>query len=83
MYPTVNSLMDLWRFVTAQEIRVVEHCKEEVEALLKELTVSDLFDPATWKRLPGFVKVVPDGDILPSRGKYSLPYRAARHPGRT
>jgi len=24
MYPTVNSLMGLWRFVIAQEIRVVE-----------------------------------------------------------
>ena len=25
MYPTVNSLMDLWRFVTAGEIKLVEH----------------------------------------------------------
>jgi hypothetical protein len=32
MYPTVNSLMDLWRFVTAREIQVVEHCQHEVEA---------------------------------------------------
>jgi hypothetical protein len=71
MYPTVNSLMDLWRYVTAQEIKVVEHCKEIVESFLKELTVADLFDPATWKSLPGFVKVVPNGDVLPSRGKYS------------
>jgi hypothetical protein len=71
MYPTVNSLMDLWRFVTAAEIRVIEHCKEEVEAFLQNVTTSDLFDPATWKRLPAFVKIIPDGDVLPSRGRYS------------
>ena len=28
MYTTVNSLMDLWRFVTARKITVVEHCQQ-------------------------------------------------------
>jgi hypothetical protein len=72
MYPTVNSLMDLWRFVTAREIRVVEHCQNEIIAFLQTLTANpaDLFKPETWKRLTAFVQVIPDGDILPSRGRY-------------
>lgn len=34
MYPTVNSLMDLWRFVTARKVTVVEHCQGEIELFL-------------------------------------------------
>jgi DNA polymerase type B, organellar and viral len=29
MYPTVNSLMGLWQFVTAREITIVEHCQKK------------------------------------------------------
>ena len=72
MYPTVNSLMDLWRFVIAHKIKVIEHCGKEVQAFLGQLTADGLFDPATWKHLTGFVRIMPDGDILPSRGKYSV-----------
>lgn len=73
MYPTVNSLMDLWRFVTAREISVVEHCQHEITEFLKRLTASsaDLFKPENWKQLTAFVQVVPDGDVLPSRGRYN------------
>jgi len=71
MYPTVNNLMGLWRFVTAREIRVVEHCREEIQDFLNRLTAKDLFNPETWKHLTAFVRLIPDGDILPSRAKYS------------
>ncbi len=71
MYPTVNSLMSLWRFVTASEIRIVKNRKSEIETFLKRLTPETPFKPETWKRFPAFVKVIPDGDILPSRGKYN------------
>jgi hypothetical protein len=63
--------MELWKFVTARKIRVVEHCKLDIQEFLNKVTVSDLFNPATWKQFPAFVKVIPDGDILPSRAKYS------------
>jgi hypothetical protein len=63
--------MGLWRFVTSQEIRVVEHCQAEIETFLRRLLPDDLFKPETWKQLTGFVKVLPDGDILPTRGRYS------------
>jgi len=74
MYPTVNSLMDLWRFVTARKITVVEHCQSEIQSFLRRLHANpdDLFVRETWKSLAAFVQVVPDGDVLPSRGRYNL-----------
>jgi hypothetical protein len=72
MYPTVNGLMGLWGFVTAREIRVGTKCFREIERFLHSLTPAKLLSPKTWKKLPAFVKVIPDGDILPSRSKYSL-----------
>ncbi len=72
MYPTVNALMNLWTFVIARRITVIEHCKTEIEGFLKGLKRDDLFNPATWKQLPAFVRVVPNGDILPSRARYSV-----------
>jgi hypothetical protein len=71
MYPTVNSLMRLWNFVTAYEIKVIPHCIDEITALLEGITPGRLFDPGTWKHFAAFVKVLPDGDILPTRAKYN------------
>ena len=70
MYPTVNSLMDLRQFLIAREVRV-EHCTPEIEQFLRKLTPEKLFCPTTWKRFPAFVKLIPHGYLLPSRGKYS------------
>jgi len=69
-YSTVNVLMGLWRFVTAREIRVVEDAREELAALLASVTPEWVLDPVNWKRLTGFARVVPDGDVLPLRAKY-------------
>lgn len=72
MYPTVNTLMGLWKFVIAREITVIDHCQAEITQFLKEITLDQLFDPQTWKRLTAFVRIVPDGDILPTRGRYNV-----------
>ncbi len=72
MYPTVNSLMGLWQFVTAEQVQVVEHCANEIQEFLSKLTADGLFKPEVWKHLTGFVKLIPNGDILPTRGKYSV-----------
>jgi hypothetical protein len=72
MYPTVNSLMGLWKFVTAEKIEIVEHCQNEAQSFLDRITADDLFRPETWQHLTGFVKIIPNGDILPTRGKYSV-----------
>jgi hypothetical protein len=71
MYPTVNSLMDLWRFVKARKIEVIEHCQAEIHEFLWKLQPDDLFKPKTWKHLTAFVRVIPNSDILPSRAKYN------------
>ena len=65
MYPTVNSNMNLWSFVTAEEIRCVEHCTAHTVKFFAGLTIEKLFIPATWTELTGFAKVIPDGDIFP------------------
>jgi hypothetical protein len=71
MYPTVNALMDLWRILTAREIRIVEHCAHDVRTFLRALTAAELFGPKTWRKLTGFVKLMPRGDLLPCRARYS------------
>lgn len=71
MYPTVNCLLGLWRYVIAARIRVVEHCKAEIQTLLEHLTPEALFVRETWSTLVAFVRIVPDSDVLPSRGQYS------------
>jgi len=77
MYPTVNSNMKLWRFVIAEEIRIVDHCQEEIFQFLSELKAHPerLFKPETWERMPAFIKIIPDGDILPSRSRYGVASR--------
>ncbi|MGA8222522.1 MAG: hypothetical protein WB780_12780 [Candidatus Acidiferrales bacterium] len=72
MYPTVNVLMGLWRFVTAETIVIKRRCQNEIRKFLRNLSPSDLFRQSTWSRLPAFVRVIPNRDILPSRSKYSL-----------
>ena len=69
-YSTVNVLMGLWSFVTAREIRVIEGCREELAALLRAVTREWVLDASIWKRLAGFARIVPDGDVLPLRAKY-------------
>jgi hypothetical protein len=72
MYPTVNALMGLWRYLGAAKVAVVPRTVSETTEFLRTITPETLFDPATWTRLPVFARVVPDGDILPTRTKYSL-----------
>ncbi len=71
MYPTVNSLMGLWSFVIAERIDVQANCVREIEKLLRTVTLEKMFDPQTWRKLPAFVRIIPNGDVLPTRAKYS------------
>jgi hypothetical protein len=72
MYPTVNSLMNLWRFVIAEKINVIEHCEAEIKEFLQQINADELFKPETWRKLAGFVRIIPNGDILPSRAQYNI-----------
>ena len=71
MYPSVNSLMDLWKFVTAKKIVVEDHCQAEITTFLRQVTVERCFEKDFWKGLTAFVRIIPDGDILPLRARYN------------
>jgi hypothetical protein len=69
MYPTVSTLMGLWRFVTAKGTRF-ENATAEVRALVAGLQIGDLQRPEFWRDLAVLVKVKPHGDLLPVRARY-------------
>jgi hypothetical protein len=69
MYPTVNALMDNWSLLTADHIDVVD-ATEDVRTFVDSVTAEDCFDPATWRRLPAFVQVLPQGEVFPVRTRY-------------
>jgi len=63
-YPTVNSLMGLWHFLTAQQL-ITKDATEEVREFLKGVTLERTFDPKLWEQLPFFALIEPSEDILP------------------
>jgi hypothetical protein len=69
MYPTVCSLMGLWRYVTGAGIETYD-ATAEARALLASITALDLQQPETWTRLGILVELEPACDLLPVRGKY-------------
>ncbi len=69
MYPTVCTLMGLWRFVIAEGVE--EHdATDATRVLLKDLSLEQLRDPAFWPGLRVLVEVKPDADIFPVRARY-------------
>jgi hypothetical protein len=69
MYPTVCTLMGLWRFVRANGIRA-EPFTSEVRKRLADFQLADLKTPEGWADLAVMVQVHPDEDIFPVRAVY-------------
>ena len=69
-YPTVNTLLGLWSFLTARALRI-EDATDDVRSLLAQITPEMLFNSDTWKRLAFFALVHPAVDILPVRTTYN------------
>jgi hypothetical protein len=69
MYPTVCTLMGLWRFVIAGETQWRD-ATAEATRFLSDVTLDELKDPATWRRLTTLVQVSPEDDIFPVRAHY-------------
>lgn len=69
MYPTVNALLDLWRYVVADSVDVVD-VTEEVCELIKSLELGDCFDQERWKDFAFLAQIQPQDDILPVRARY-------------
>jgi hypothetical protein len=70
MYPTVDALMNLWEFLTHDRIDTVD-ATDDVQRLLNTITLDQSFDSDTWPEFVGIAQVIPDGDILPVRARYS------------
>jgi len=69
-YPTVNTLMDLWSILTAEQLQI-EDATDEVRDLLSQTTLDRVLDRDFWKKLRFFALVVPDEDVLPVRSDYN------------
>jgi hypothetical protein len=73
MYPTVCTLMGLWRFVTAQGVDWDDgnDVTRETQRLLDTVTLEKLQGPEFWYELATIVQLQPDDDMLPVRANYS------------
>jgi hypothetical protein len=69
MYPTVCTLMRLWRFVIAKEVKWRDSTAEII-SFLENVSLDDLQRTETWGDLTTIVEVEPDDNILPARAKY-------------
>ncbi|MEO1323887.1 MAG: hypothetical protein AAFV59_12870 [Pseudomonadota bacterium] len=69
MYPTVNTLMGLWGFATANGINYAD-ATQEANTILETWTLEDLQNPENWRKLAVIVQVLPEDDIFPVRAVY-------------
>ena len=70
MYPTVNSLMGLWRYLIAERVTVKSDVKS-VRKFVDSATLGVMFQRESWPELVGIAEVLPDGDVLPVRARYA------------
>ncbi len=69
MYPTVCTLMGLWRFVIADGMDSVDATKE-CRSFVEGCDLNQLRDANVWARLQMIVQVRPSDDIFPVRAQY-------------
>lgn len=69
MYPTVCTLMGLWRFVIAEGM-TWQDSTDETRVLLDNMDLAALQSKAAWQSLTTLVRVQPDADIFPVRADY-------------
>lgn len=69
MCPTVNSNMGLLDFVIAKRARIIKNSAKDVETFLRRVNLEALFQRSMWLELTAFVRVIPHGDILPTRAR--------------
>jgi hypothetical protein len=69
MYPTVDTLMNIWALVTADRVDTLD-VTDEVTQLLRSTGLDDWFQPEAWTQLITIVEIDPDGDVVPVRASY-------------
>lgn len=70
MYPTVCTLMNLWRFVIADGM-AHDDWTDGAKAFLADVDLATLQKSDTWLSMRALVQVKPDADIFPVRARYS------------
>lgn len=69
MYPTVNTLMGMSRYLVSTGI-TEKDVTNEVRSILETWTTNTLCDPSNWHKLHVIVQVIPDDDVFPVRSIY-------------
>ena len=69
MYPTVCTLMGLWRFVIGQGMEW-SYSTQEIRELVSSISLEELQRPEFWPQLTTLVRVKPEADAFPVRAKY-------------
>jgi hypothetical protein len=69
MYPTVCTLMGLWRFVTAKGVAWRDSA-DETRTFLESTSIGYWRKQLSWRRLTTLVQIAPDDDVLPVRTQY-------------
>jgi hypothetical protein len=69
MYPTVCTLMGLWKFVIANGV-IHWDSTHATAGFLDTITLSELRNRTCWPELTTLVQVAPDSDIFPVRANY-------------
>jgi len=72
MYPTVNTLQELWRFLIADETKVDDSdtATEWARSFLSTATPEKLLCQDEWPNLTALVQVKPSDDLLPVRAAF-------------
>lgn len=72
MYPTVNTLQGLWKFLIAEETIADESdaATRKARSFLEQVTPEDMLRQDNWKNLTALVQVEPDNDLLPIRAAF-------------
>ena len=76
MYGSVNMRMKLWEYQTAARIDIDDSAAElsrfsDLVADVAAKGTEVVLDQSIWPGLVGFAQVIPEGDILPVRARYS------------
>lgn len=69
MYPSVFTLQNLWSWVIAGNLQVME-ATEEIKDFLDHVNIDMLFAREIWLNVPGLVQIIPDDNLVPVRAEY-------------
>jgi hypothetical protein len=69
MYPTICTLMGLWKFIISNGISYQNNTKE-IRRLINEINLADMQKKSFWPKLTTLVQIMPDDHVLPVRAPY-------------